>query len=116
MFIDLQDIRDAHQAADPATYGKFYDEGYTKAYNLVFPLFLEAVRNGIRSGKYDVSKLDAKTYPTLEIKNGVLPTITLPQVTGLAEAIMVAHDHGRDEACDDAFVDAVSTVVSELDR
>lgn len=114
MYINLQDIRDAHQAAEPEAYGKAYDEAYVKAYNLVFASYLEAVKKGIADGKYDASKLDAKTYPTLDIKSAVLSTITLPQVTGLAEAIMVAHDHGRDEGCDDAFVDAVSTALMQI--
>lgn len=114
MFIELQDIRDAHQADDPAEYAVHYDAAYVAAYNTVFSLFVTAVERGVASGKYIVSKLDAKNYPTLDIKSAVLSTVTLAQVSGLAQAVMVAHDHGRDEGCDDAFVDAVSTVREAL--
>lgn len=116
MFIDLQDIRDAHQAENPAEYAKHYDAAYVTAYNAVFELFVEAVRKGVVSGKYIVSKLDAKQYPTLDIKSAVLSTVTLAQVSGLAQAVMVAHDHGRDEGADDAFVDAVSTAIERLSQ
>lgn len=114
MFIELQDIRNAHQAADPAAYGKAYDEAYVAAYNLVFTPFVKAVKEAVENGECDAAKLDAKDYPALDIKAAVLETITLAQVTGLAELVMFAHDHGRDEACDDAFVDAVSTALEQL--
>lgn len=114
MFIELQDIRDAHQATDPAEYAKHYDGAYVTAYNTVFTLFVDAVQRGVTTGKVIAAKLDATTYPTLDIKSATLSTVTLAQVSGLTEAVMVAHDHGRDEGCDDAFVDAVSTVRGKL--
>ena len=110
MFIELQDIRDFHQAAHPAEYEKAYDDAFVAAYNQVFRLFLDAVQKDVSTGKFSVSTLDATSYPTLDIKSAVLSTVTLAQVSGLTEAVMVAHDHGRDEGCDAAFVDAVSTV------
>jgi hypothetical protein len=116
MFIELQDIRDAHQAANPADYAKHYDDAYVKAYNAVFQLFVDAVKQGVSTGEYSAANLDALSYPTLEIKSAVLSTATLAQVSGLAEAVMIAHDHGRDEGCNDAFVDAVSTALEQLSR
>ncbi len=116
MFIELQDIRDAHQLANPAEYARHYDDAYVKAYNQVFTLFVDAVKQGVRTGRFVAEKLDAKSYPTLDIKSAVLSTVTLAQVSGLTEAVMIAHDHGRDEGCDDAFVDAVSTAVEQLSQ
>ncbi len=112
MTMSLQDQREANQAAYPGEYGQFYDAAYVSAYNSAFQPLLQALLAAFKNGGLD--ELDTASEKALTIKNTTIETIEFSRLLCHVTHRDMATEHGREEGCNDAFVDAVSTARQQL--
>ena len=112
MTISLQDRREANQSAYPGEYSQFYDAAYVAAYNATSEAFLAALVAAFDSA--DLDQIDATDEKTLTIKQHTLEQIQLASLSCFVEHREIANEHGREEGCDDAFTDAITTAKERL--
>lgn len=112
MTISLQDQREANQAAYPGEYGQFYDASYVSTYNTAFEPLLQALLDAFKAGGLD--ELDTESDKAISIKNTTVEKLEFSRLVCHVDHRDMAVEHGREEGCNDAFVDAVSTARERL--
>ncbi len=112
MTISLQDLREANQAAYPGEYSQFYDASYVSTYNTAFQPLLQALLAAFKTGGLD--ELDITSEKALSIKNTTVEKLEFSSLLCHVDHRDMAVEHGREEGCNDAFVDAMSTAREQL--